>query len=119
GAVLLSPAWPQPAPATAAMLLVGFFAAFVMVCAQVLIQQETPHELLGRVSSTLWSLLSIAQVAALLAAGPVADRFGVIDLYYFSAAVLVAIGLFGYRRLQTTPLGLKTALQHGTRKRRN
>jgi MFS transporter, DHA3 family, macrolide efflux protein len=83
------------------MLAVGFFAAFVMVCAQVLVQQETPHELLGRVSSTLWSLLSIAQVAALLGAGPVADRFGVIGLYYFSAAALVAIGVFGYSKLQS------------------
>ena len=99
--VLLSAIWPRLAPATTAMLAVGFFAAFVMVCAQVLVQRETPHELLGRVSSTLWSLLAIAQVTALVAAGPVADRFGVIDLYYFSAAVLVAIGLFGYRQLQT------------------
>jgi predicted MFS family arabinose efflux permease len=98
--VLLSAIWPRLAPATTAMLAVGFFAAFVMVCAQVLVQRETPHELLGRVSSTLWSLLAIAQVTALVAAGPVADRFGVIDLYYFSAAVLVAIGLFGYRQLQ-------------------
>lgn len=99
--VLLSAIWPRLAPATTAMLAVGFFAAFVMVCAQVLVQRETPHELLGRVSSTLWSLLAIAQVTALLAAGPVADRFGVIDLYYFSAAVLVTIGVFGYRQLQT------------------
>jgi uncharacterized membrane protein (DUF4010 family) len=47
---------------------IGFFAAFVMVCAHVLIQRETPHELLGRVTSTLMSLLSIAQVLALLGA---------------------------------------------------
>jgi MFS family permease len=100
-AVLLSAVWPRLAPATAAMLLVGFFAAFVMVCAQVLIQQETPHELLGRVSSTLWSLLSIAQVLALLGAGPVAGRFGVIDLYYFSAAALVITGAIGYWKLES------------------
>jgi MFS transporter, DHA3 family, macrolide efflux protein len=100
-AVLLSAVWPRLWPATAAMLLVGFFAAFVMVCAQVLIQQETPHELLGRVSSTLWSLLSIAQVLALLGAGPVAGRFGVIDLYYFSAAALVITGAVGYWKLES------------------
>ena len=99
-AVLLSAVWPRLAPATAAMLGVGFFAAFVMVCAQVLVQEETPHELLGRVSSTLWSLLSIAQVTAMLAAGPVADRFGVVDLYYFSAAALVVIGVWGYSKLE-------------------
>jgi MFS family permease len=104
-AVLLSAAWPQLAPATAAMLLVGFFAAFVMVCAQVLVQQETPHELLGRVTSTLWSLLSIAQVVALLGAGPVAETFGVIDLYYFSAVALIGIGVAGYWKLESGKKG--------------
>ena len=99
-AVFVSAILPHVAPATGAMLGIGFFAAFVMICAQVLIQQETPHELLGRVSSTLMSLLSIAQVLALLAAGPVADRFGVIDLYYFSAVALVVIGVVGYWKLE-------------------
>jgi MFS family permease len=99
-AVLLSAVWPRVAPAAIAMIGIGFFAALVFVCAQVLIQQVTPHELLGRVSSTLMSLLSIAQVLALFGAGPVAERFGVIDLYYFSAAALVAIGVAGYWKLQ-------------------
>lgn len=89
------------APAAAAMLAVGFFAAFVMVCAQTLIQQETPPELLGRVSSTLMSLLAIAQVVALLGAGPVAEAAGVLNLYFLSAAALVAVGAAGYWKLQT------------------
>jgi MFS family permease len=100
-AVLLSAAWAQLAAATAAMLLVGFFAAFVMVCAQVLVQQETPHELLGRVSSTLWSLLSVAQVVALLAAAPVGERYGVIVLYYFSGAALVLVGVAAWWKFQS------------------
>lgn len=99
-AVLLSAAWPLLVPATAAMLLLGFFAAFVMVCAQVLVQEETPHELLGRVSSTLWSLLSVAQVLSLTVAGPVADRFGVIDLYYASGIALTLVGIAGYGALE-------------------
>jgi MFS family permease len=90
-------------PAAGAMLAVGFFAAFVMVCAQTLIQQETPPELLGRVSSTLMSLLAIAQVLALLGAGPVAESAGVLNLYFLSAAALVAIGAVGYWKLQTGP----------------
>ncbi len=98
-AVLVSAALPNLAFATVAMLLVGFFAAFVMVCAQVLVQEETPHELLGRVSSTLWSLLSIAQVLSLTVAGPVADRFGVIDLYYASGIALALVGIAGYGAL--------------------
>ena len=99
-AVLLSAALPRVASATAAMLLVGFFAAFVMVCAQVLVQEETPHELLGRVSSTLWSLLSIAQVLSLAGAGPIANRVGVIDLYYGSGLALFVVGIAGYWSLE-------------------
>jgi len=89
-------------PAVASMLAVGFFAAFVMVCAQTLIQQETPQELLGRVSSTLMSLLAIAQVLALMGAGPVAQSAGVLNLYFLSAAALVATGAVGYWKLQGT-----------------
>jgi hypothetical protein len=89
------------APAAAGMLAVGFFAAFVMVCAQTLIQQETPQALLGRVSSTLMSLLAIAQVLALLGAGPVAEAAGVLNLYFLSAAALVAVGVVGYWKLET------------------
>jgi DHA3 family macrolide efflux protein-like MFS transporter len=91
------------APAVASMLAVGFFAAFVMVCAQTLIQQETPQELLGRVSSTLMSLLAIAQVFALFGAGPVAESVGVLDLYFGSAAALVATGAVGYWTLSRRP----------------
>ncbi len=101
GAVLLSAVWPRLVPAAAALLAMGFFAAFVFVCTQVLIQEVTPHELLGRVSSTLMSLLCGAQVISLLGIGPMADRFGVIDVYYFSAAALGAIGAFGYWKLKT------------------
>ncbi len=100
-AVLVSALWAQVAPAIGVMLAVGFFAAFVIVCAQVLIQQVTPHELLGRVSSTVMSLLSIAQVIALFGAGPMAVRFGVIDVYFLSAAVLALIGVTGYWKLET------------------
>jgi MFS family permease len=100
-AVFVTAMFAAVAPAIAAMLAVGFFAAFVMVCAQTLIQQQTPQELLGRVSSTLMSLLSIAQVLALLGAGPVAESAGVLNLYFASAAALVAVGAVGYWKLQT------------------
>src|SRR5580700_2394479 len=100
-AVFMTAMFATVAPAVASMLAVGFFAAFVMVCAQTLIQQETPQELLGRVSSTLMSLLAIAQVLALLGAGPVAESAGVLNLYFLSSAALVATGAVGYWKLQT------------------
>ena len=79
----------------AGMLGLGFFAAFIMVTAQTLIQQETPHELLGRVSSSMMSLMAISQVIAMFAAGPVAEAAGIRNLYFGSAAMLVAIGGVG------------------------
>ena len=44
------------------MLGLGFGAAFIMVPSQTLLQQETPHALLGRVMSSLMSLLAMSQV---------------------------------------------------------
>jgi len=88
----------------AGMLALGFFAAFNMVTSQTLVQQETPHEMLGRVSSSLMSLMAVAQVLAMFVAGPVAEYSGLRNLYFGSAAMLVAIaaaGLLWLRRGKT------------------
>jgi MFS family permease len=82
------------------MLALGFCAAFIMVTSQTLIQRETPHELLGRVSSSLMSVLAISQVLAMFVAGPVAQQAGIRNLYFGSAAMLAIIGVVGYRKLQ-------------------
>jgi len=57
---------------------------------QTLIQQETPKEMLGRVSSSLMSLMAFSQVVSMFLAGPVADRVGIRNLYFGSAAMLLA-----------------------------
>jgi hypothetical protein len=62
-----------------------------MVTSQTLLQQETPQEMLGRVTSSLMSLLAISQVLAMLFAGPVAEAAGIRNLYFGSAAMLIAI----------------------------
>jgi DHA3 family macrolide efflux protein-like MFS transporter len=88
-------------PTTAlGMLGLGFFAAFIMVPSQTLLQQETPPGLLGRVSSSLMSLMAISQVLALFVAGPVAQRAGIRNLYFGSAAMLVGIGIAGSAKLR-------------------
>ena len=56
------------------MLALGFFAAFIMVTSQTLLQHETPQEMLGRVSSSLMSLMAVSQVLAMFVAGPVAQQ---------------------------------------------
>jgi MFS transporter, DHA3 family, macrolide efflux protein len=83
----------------AGMLGLGFCAAFTMITSQTLLQHETPHELLGRVSSSLMSLMAVSQVLAMLFAGPVAHAAGLRNLYYGSAAMLMAVGAVGIWQL--------------------
>ena len=80
---------------SAGMLGMGFFAAFVFVTSQTLLQQETPQEMLGRVISSLMSLMAVSQVLAMFVAGPVAQKAGIRNLYFGSAAMLLSIALAG------------------------
>jgi MFS family permease len=86
------------------MLGLGFFAAFIMVPSQTLLQRETPHAMLGRVMSSLMSLLAMSQVLAMFVAGPVAQKAGLRNLYFASAAMLVTIGIIGLGKLRR-PVG--------------
>jgi len=83
------------------MFGVGVGAALIMIPSQTLIQAETPVEMVGRVSSSVWSLLSVAQVVGLIFSGSLAVRLGVVKLFYLSSAMLVAIAIFGFFRLQS------------------
>jgi hypothetical protein len=79
----------------AGMLALGFFFSFIMIPSQTLLQQETPPDMLGRVSSSLMSLLAFAQVIAMMGAGPVAQSAGIRNLFFGSAVMLVGIGVIG------------------------
>ena len=83
----------------AATLGIGFWVGFLIVPTQVLLQEETPKEMLGRVSSSLMSVMSISQVLAMSGAGPLAQTIGIRNLYYLSAALLLATAAFGYSRI--------------------
>jgi predicted MFS family arabinose efflux permease len=99
-AVLLTALFGVIATTAAGMLLLGFGAAFIMVTSQTMLQRETPKEMLGRVASALMSLMAFAQVIAMFAAGPVAERLGIRNLYFGSAAILLAVGLVGRSKLR-------------------
>jgi MFS family permease len=77
------------------MLGLGFFAAFIIVTSQTLLQQETPQDMLGRVSSSLMSLMAVSQVFAMFVAGPVAQNVGLRNLYFGSAVMLLVICVAG------------------------
>ncbi len=80
---------------------IGAGAVFIIVPTQTLIQQETPVELVGRVSSSTWSVLSIAQLIGLVFSGSMAQTLGIRNLFFASAAMLVLFAVFGYFRLPT------------------
>ena len=98
--VLVTALFGRVATTAAGMLTLGFCAAFVMVPAQTLVQQETPHDMLGRVSSSLMSMLAMAQVLAMFIAGPVAQKAGIRNLYFASAVMLVSIAAVGLTKLR-------------------
>jgi hypothetical protein len=49
--------------------------------------------------SSLMSLVAGSQVISMFVAGPIAEKMGIPNLYYGSAAMLVGIGVVGYFKL--------------------
>lgn len=74
----------------------GFAIAFVLVPAQTLSQQETPHDMMGRVSSSFLSLISFSQALGLLLSGYLAQRLGIRRLFVASALFLALLAAAGY-----------------------
>ena len=58
-------------------------------------QQETPPEMLGRVSSSFMSVFSLAQVLGLLLSGRLAVWFGIRSVFLLCAAALAVIVIAG------------------------
>lgn len=81
-------------------LSIGFSVAFVIIPSQTLLQQETPMDMLGRVMSSMMSVISLAQVTALAMAGSVAEAIGIRNLYLISAVMLLVIGVLGFAQLR-------------------
>jgi len=97
--VLVLAAFKSVAAASISMFGVGVGVIFVFVSAQTLMQGQTPMELIGRVSSTVMSVLSIAQLVGLVFSGSLAQTLGITKLFYASAGMLVLMTVFGYFRL--------------------
>jgi MFS family permease len=94
-AVLLLGAVPHIAATVVATFGIGFSFGAIIVPAQTLFQRETPHELLGRVSSTMTSIVFLAQVLGLFASGILAEAIGVRAVFFLCsvlAATLVGAG---------------------------
>ncbi|HEV3316434.1 MAG TPA: MFS transporter [Candidatus Angelobacter sp.] len=74
----------------------GLSVALVLVPAQTMAQRETPSNMMGRVSSSFLSLISLAQVLGLLLSGFLAQIIGVRLLFLASASLLALISGAGY-----------------------
>ncbi len=76
-------------------LVIGFSVAGIIIPAQTLIQQETPHHLMGRVGSTLMSIIFGAQILGLVLSGILAQHTGTRQVFALCAVMLVVLMAVG------------------------
>lgn len=92
--------FPNDVVALTGSLGIGVGASLMIIAATALMQGQVPQEMRGRVSSSTMSLISISQGIALLFAGDLASRYGIVSVFYGSAALLLLISLGGAIRLR-------------------
>lgn len=78
------------------MFGVGIGAVFIFVSAQTMMQGHTPMEMMGRVSSSVWAVISLAQLIGLAFSGSLAQAIGIRTMFFASAAFLALIACVGY-----------------------
>src|SRR6185503_2625653 len=86
GALILG-ALPWVAFSMLGCFTLGFAFAGVIVPAQTLMQRETPHALLGRISSTMMSMIFFAQLVGLMLSGILANAIGVRAVFFLCAVL--------------------------------
>jgi MFS family permease len=80
-----------------ATLAMGIGVALVVIPAQTLMQGATPMDMLGRVTSSLMSVLALAQVAGLALSGTIAQAVGIRKAYLAISVLLALIAAAGWR----------------------
>jgi len=100
GALLLG-AVPWVAMSMLACFTLGFAFAGVIVPAQTLMQQETPPKLMGRISSTVMSVVFFAQLIGLALSGVLAQGVGVRAVFFLCAVLAWALTGAGKLLLST------------------
>jgi MFS transporter, DHA3 family, macrolide efflux protein len=89
-----------PVTALSGCVGLGLGASLLIVPSMAMMQGQVPPEMRGRVSSSSMSLITLAQGIAMLFAGDLASRFGIVAVYYGSAAMLLFIAVFGFMRVR-------------------
>jgi MFS family permease len=75
--------------------VMGFAFAAIIVPAQTLMQQETPHALMGRISSTVMSVVFFAQLLGLVLSGILAQLMGVRAVFLLCAGLAGTLAIAG------------------------
>ena len=83
---------------------IGLGVAFILIPSMTLLQEATPNEMRGRVTSTSTSLFTLSQGIALLISGALAARLGITAILYASSVILVGVGAIGWWKLSSIPL---------------
>ena len=94
---------PHLASALLGCFLVGFSVAGIVVPSQTLIQQETPHELMGRVGSTVMSAIFTAQIGGLLLSGILAEVTSVRRVFALCTGMLAVLIVAGKLWMEPKP----------------
>jgi MFS transporter, DHA3 family, macrolide efflux protein len=102
--VLLLGAVPLIAATLVGAFTIGFAFAAIMVPAQTLMQQETPHAMLGRVSSTMTSIVFLAQILGLILSGVLAELIGIRAVFFLCAAIAAVLMAGGKLLLSRAPV---------------
>ena len=102
GALLLG-AFTFVPTALLATFTLGFTFAGVIVPAQTLMQRETPHALMGRISSTVMSVVFFAQLLGLVLSGVLAQIFGVRTVFFLCAILAWMLTAAGKLLLDAAP----------------
>jgi DHA3 family macrolide efflux protein-like MFS transporter len=103
GLIILT-AIPQTAFTILAAFSIGFSVAGILLPAMTLMQQETPEELVGRVSSTGMSIVFGAQILGLFLSGLLTRYIGVRPVFLVCAAFLLCLVVLGKLSLRSRPM---------------
>jgi DHA3 family macrolide efflux protein-like MFS transporter len=74
---------------------IGFACAGIIIPSQTMIQQETPQAMLGRVGSTVMSLIFSAQIAGLLLSGVLANDTSIRRVFMLCTIMMAVLMLAG------------------------
>jgi MFS family permease len=77
------------------LFAVGLGVDFVLISGQTIIQLQTPVDMVGRVSGSLWALMSVAQLPGLVLSGSMVQRIGITYVFFGAAVMLILVAILG------------------------